>query len=82
MEIYNDSLTASGNTGSLSVTPTTALGVNTEGSAVVEVSHNSEWNELVKLGPNDSRLVFPMGPTIRVRDLSGASNPVTVYSAS
>lgn len=79
-EKYNGTLTADGNTGSITIDAVGLIGVNCEGPCVVEVSHNSQWNELARLNANDSRPVFATGPTIRVRDLSGASNPVTVYA--
>lgn len=77
---YNGTLAADGSTPDITIDTLGLIGINVEGPAIVEVSHNSDWNELARLEANDSRPVFATGPTIRVRDLSGAANPVTVYA--
>ncbi|MEM1083218.1 MAG: hypothetical protein AAGI48_03780 [Verrucomicrobiota bacterium] len=81
-DIYTSTLSAGGDSGNLDVTAATPHGINVTGKAVVEVQHDGGWKTMLELGEGASDIIFPTHSTIRIRDLSGAANAVSLHDSN
>lgn len=74
-DIYDDTLSANGNSGDLTVEINTGYGLNVTGETEVQMKFGSTYNNVGVLRPGSSKLVFPTSTTMRLVDRSGAANP-------
>lgn len=77
-DIYNDTISAGGNSGDLTVTVGVTYGIRCEGIARVEAKSGSRYDFVGRLGNSEAKVLVAPSSTIRVVNESGADNDVVV----
>lgn len=80
-EVYNATISASGNSGDISVTALTSYGLLVTGKTRIEAKKGSAYETIGHADPSDpGKIIVAPSPTLRLVDESGAANACLLSS--